>query len=179
MLVDRARTRIEQGWAMPLAATELIPYLPFLRRYGRRMTGSADAADDLVQETMEKALRGLVEYQPTGSLRGWLITIMRNQFKSNYRAEQRQRTRMASSQPSILPVAPCQFEACLLNELIQAARRLPSGQREVLIAVCFEERSYDQTSVSLAIPIGTVRSRLARARSALDAISQRVQRNSA
>jgi RNA polymerase sigma-70 factor (ECF subfamily) len=157
---------------MQLAPTELITHLPYLRRYGLRMTGSADAAEELVQETMEKALRGLPNYQPTGSLQGWLITIMRNQFMTRYRAEQRLLARTANAELSSVPVPPSQFDACLLHELARAVRRLPRGQRDVLVAVCVEGYSYDQASASLEIPIGTVRSRLARARSALHELSQ-------
>jgi RNA polymerase sigma-70 factor (ECF subfamily) len=164
---------------MPLTATELIPHLPYLRRYSRRITGNADAADDLVQETMEKALRGLAQYQPTGSLQGWLMTITRNQFRTRCRAERVRLGRTADTVPSSIPQAPRQFDACLLRELIVAMRRLPRGQREVLVAVWLEGCSYDQASVSLAIPIGTVRSRMARARSALRRLSIPVERHAA
>ena len=161
---------------MPVGPHELITHLPGLRRYGLRMTGSTDAAEELVQETMEKALRGLPHFQPTGSLQGWLITIMRNQFMTRYRIEQRRQARTARVELSSLPVAPSQFDTCLLHELARAMRRLPRGQRDVLVAVCVEGCSYDQASASLAIPIGTVRSRLARARSTLQALAQPVGR---
>jgi RNA polymerase sigma-70 factor (ECF subfamily) len=154
------------GGRTMLAAADLVSYIPYLRRYGQRMTGNPELADDLVQETMEKALRALPDYRPIGNLQGWLIAIMRNEFRTRYRAEQR-RVAWGQRVAPRDPQAPDQFDACLLNEVVKAIARMPKAQRSVLNAVCIEGCTYGQASVRLAIPIGTVRSRMARARATL------------
>src|SRR5580692_131925 len=70
---------------MTVPVTELMTHLPNLRRYARRLTHNEDTANDLVQETVARALRYLDRYQPTGSLQGWLVTIMKNQFRETQR----------------------------------------------------------------------------------------------
>lgn len=155
---------------MPLAAAELVPHIPYLRRYGQRMTGNADAADDLVQATMERALRVIAEYRPIGNLQGWLVTIMRNQFRTQYRAEQRRAAWVARATMIRRGQAPDQYDACLLRELMAVIRQMPRGQRAVINAVCFGGSTYDQASAELQVPIGTVRSRMARARARLEAL---------
>lgn len=157
---------------MSIPVVELMAHLPNLRRYARRLTQNEDAANDLVQETMARALRNLDRYQPTGSLQGWLITIMKNQFRETQRRRvlaragdehDRQRDTMRGASPRDAP----QYDQLLLRELAAAIPRLPPLQRDVLIAVCFQGLSYEQASVALGIPVGTIRSRLFRARSAL------------
>lgn len=155
---------------MPLAATELVPHIPYLRRYGQRMTGNPDAADDLVQATMERALRVIADYRPIGNLQGWLVTIMRNQFHTQYRAEQRRAAWVARAAQAAWKQPPDQYDACLLGELMQVIGQMPRGQRAVVNAVCVEGSTYSQASVELQVPIGTVRSRMARARARLEAL---------
>jgi RNA polymerase sigma-70 factor (ECF subfamily) len=157
---------------MSIAAVDLLAHLPNLRRYARRLSENEDMANDLVQETVARALRNLDRYQPTGSLQGWLITIMKNQFR-----ETRRRRLLDRAQPhsfgsdadrSGLPRhEPPQDDQLLLRELAQAIPRLPPFQRDVLVAVCFQGLSYEEASAALGIPVGTIRSRLFRARSAL------------
>jgi RNA polymerase sigma-70 factor (ECF subfamily) len=130
-------------------------------------------ANDLVQETVARALRYLDRYQPTGSLQGWLVTIMKNQFRET------QRRRLldqgfggrAGPNPAVRVLAD-RFDApqdaqLLLRELSVAIPRLPAVQRDVLIAVCLHGLSYEEASAKLGIPIGTIRSRLFRARGTL------------
>jgi RNA polymerase sigma-70 factor, ECF subfamily len=158
---------------MGVPVAELMTHLPNLRRYARRLTHNDDSANDLVQETVARALRHIDRYQPTGSLQGWLITIMKNQFRETQRRrllDQAFGGRIAVD--ASIPVLasrfdPPQDDQLLLRELGAAIPRLPAVQRDVLIAVCLQGLSYEQASAKLGIPIGTIRSRLFRARGAL------------
>src|SRR5260221_8099510 len=76
---------LSRGKAMGVPVAELMTHLPNLRRYARRLTHNDDSANDLVQETVARALRYLDRYQPTGSLQGSLVTIMKNQFRETQR----------------------------------------------------------------------------------------------
>ncbi len=158
---------------MGVPVSELMTHLPNLRRYARRLTHNDDSADDLVQETVARALRHLDRYQPTGSLQGWLITIMKNQFRETQR--RRLLDQALGGRVAVIAMIPMlsgrsdapQDDHLLLRELGAAIPRLPAVQREVLIAVCLQGLSYEQASAKLGIPIGTIRSRLFRARGAL------------
>src|SRR5260221_3007394 len=129
---------------MSVAAVDLLVHLPNLRRYARRLAQNEDVANDLVQETVARALRNLDRYQPTGSLQGWLITIMKNQFR-----ETRRRRLLDRAYPYALAHEPGehgpapqhgapQDNQLLLRELSAAIMRLPAIQRDVLAAVCFQ-----------------------------------------
>jgi RNA polymerase sigma-70 factor (ECF subfamily) len=158
---------------MSIPVVELMAHLPNLRRYARRLTQNEDAANDLVQETMARALRNLDRYQPTGSLQGWLITIMKNQFRETQRRRVLARADGAHGLDHARGTPPRdapQYDQLLLRELAAAIPRLPPLQRDVLIAVCFQGLSYEQASVALGIPVGTIRSRLFRARCALQTL---------
>jgi RNA polymerase sigma-70 factor (ECF subfamily) len=162
---------------MSVAAADLMAHLPNLRRYARRLTENEDAANDLVQETLARALRNLDRYRPTGSLQGWLITIMKNQFRETRRRHvldraadpHRRAAALARAVPAGWLDAP-QDDHLLLRELAAAIPRLPPFQRDVLVAVCFNGLSYEEASTRLGIPVGTIRSRLYRARAALQGL---------
>ena len=160
---------------MSIDAADLLDHLPNLRRYARRLSENEDTANDLVQETVARALRNLDRYQPTGSLQGWLITIMKNQFRETRRRRQLDRAAPHGFGSDVdragLPRhEPPQDDQLLLRELTQAIPRLPAFQRDVLVAVCFQGLSYEEASTALGIPVGTIRSRLFRARSALQVL---------
>ena len=162
---------------MSVAADDLMTHLPNLQRYARRLTQNEDTANDLVQETLARALRNLDRYRPTGSLQGWLITIMKNQFRETRRRlwldratdPHRRAAALARAVPPGWLDAP-QDDHLLLRELADAIPRLPPFQRDVLIAVCLNGLSYEEASTKLGIPVGTIRSRLFRARAALQGL---------
>jgi RNA polymerase sigma-70 factor (ECF subfamily) len=162
--------------AVPVA--ELMTHLPNLRRYARRLTHNEDTANDLVQETVARALRYLDRYQPTGSLQGWLVTIMKNQFRETQRRRLLDQAfdGRAGANATIGGLAgrfdAPQDDQLLLREISAAIPRLPAVQRDVLIAVCLQGLSYEQASAKLGIPIGTIRSRLFRARGTLQELLQ-------
>lgn len=154
---------------MSVGMGELMTHLPNLRRYARRLTRNEDQAGDLVQDTVARALRHIDRYRPTGSLQGWLITIMKNQFRET------QRRRLLEARPwgtdaIVLRDRAPQDDHLLLRELAHAIPALPPGQRDALLAVCVYGLSYEEASHRLGVPVGTVRSRLFRARVALQAL---------
>lgn len=159
---------------MGVEPSELMAHLPNLRRYARRLSQNEDLANDLVQETLARALSHLDRYRPIGSLQGWLITIMKNQFRELQRRRLLDRARSGLSVPAGTLFAarldPPQDDQLLLREVADAIPRLPAFQREVLLAVCVQGMSYEEASAKLGIPVGTIRSRLFRARATLQGL---------
>ena len=148
----------------------LIRLLPNLRRYAMSLARRADLADDLVQTTVERAIRASGSHDPAFRLEPWLFRITRNAFIDTTR---RQRTQGVEVDvfdiPEALPDGGDRaVEARLMLRATQAAMRdLPPEQAEILHLICVEELSYAEAAAVLDIPKGTVMSRLSRARLAL------------
>jgi RNA polymerase sigma-70 factor, ECF subfamily len=163
-----------------MSVEEALPHLPRLRRYARLLTGDAARADDLVQDTLERAARKWLLWRPTrgefvdaqdraGSLRAWLLTLMHNLFLNQLRdrrehlheefAPERDPSHERSHEPHR------QLQTRL--DLEKALACLSPPAREVLLLVCVEELSYEQAALVLGVPVGTVMSRLSRARERL------------
>jgi RNA polymerase sigma-70 factor (ECF subfamily) len=142
-----------------------------LRRFARALAGDAALADDLVQDCIERALRKQHLFDETRSLRTWLFTILRNLFISGLR---RNRTSAAKSVDDIQAgedaVRPEQESRLALSDIVMALDRLPSTHREVLLLVALEDMSYREIAEVTGVPVGTVMSRLSRARLSLRAI---------
>lgn len=147
----------------------IVAEIPRLRRYARALTGTADTADDLVQETLQRALEKWRLWQRERDLRPWLFSIMHNLHVDGRRRDQRIDFRDDDDLP--LPVQRAsQTDALELRDLERALALLPLDQREVLLLVGLEELSYGEVARALNIPQGTVMSRLSRARARLKAI---------
>lgn len=144
------------------ASPDLIEHLPRLRRYARALTGDAGRADDLVQDTLERALAKLDLWRPGSDLRAWLFTLMHNLFVNQIRARRPQETALDDAPDQ--PVSGGQLEAMVARDLHAALLRLPDEQREVLLLVGLEQFGYAEAAQVLGVPVGTVMSRLARAR---------------
>lgn len=141
----------------------IVPYIPNLRRYARALVGDRDGADDLVQDTLERAVRKFHLWRP-GDLRAWLFSIMHNVFVNQLKS------RKISSDVEIddtfaAPV-PGATRADVLD-LQRALGTLAPEQREVVLLVALEDMSYADVSRTLGIPMGTVMSRLSRGRERL------------
>jgi len=145
----------------------ILAEIPRLRRYARALTGNEADADDLLQDTLERALGKWLLWRP-GNLRAWLLTMMHHVFLNQLR--KRPALVTLDDDPPAIPVRPQQQDELEVRDLDRALSRLPPEQREVLLLVGLEELSYADTARVLDIPQGTVMSRLSRARERLRAI---------
>lgn len=151
-------------------AQSLVELIPRLRRYARALVGERSAADDLVQDTLERAWAKLHLYRHGTDLRAWLFTVMHNVHVNRMRAT-RPTDPLEEEMPELAQRAT-QGDALMVRDLERAVAALPVAQREVLLLVALEDLSYDEAAKVLAIPIGTVMSRLARAREKVRALMQ-------
>jgi RNA polymerase sigma-70 factor (ECF subfamily) len=152
---------------------ELVTLIPHLRAFARTLTGDATAADDLAQEAMMKAWDARASYQMGTNMKAWTFMILRNQFYSEKRRSWRQsqldqeaaeRTLVAVDDPEA-PIA--------LDELRQALQTLPEEQREALILVGAGGFAYEEAAEICQCAVGTVKSRVSRARKAIQATLER------
>jgi len=142
--------------------------IPRLRRYARALTRNRDRADDLVQDTLSRALDKQHLWQPDTNLGAWLFTIMHNQNVNNVRRDVRESAAVDIEWVSAtVPATTDPSKSRKMIELDRALARLPLGQRQVILLVGLEGMSYEDTAGILSIPVGTVRSRLSRGRDAL------------
>ena len=151
-------------------AQSLVGLIPRLRRYARALVGDRAAADDLVQDTLERAWAKLHLYRHGTDLRAWLFTVMHNVHVNRVRAT-RPTDPLDDEMPELAQRAT-QGDGLMVRDLERGIAALPLAQREVLLLVALEDLSYDETARVLGIPIGTVMSRLARAREKLRALMQ-------
>jgi RNA polymerase sigma-70 factor (ECF subfamily) len=149
-------------------ADSIVELIPRLRRYARALAGDRIAADDLVQDTLERAWSKFHLYRRGTDLRAWLFTVMHNVHVNQLRAS-RPAAQLDEEMPELAQAAR-ETDGLVLRDLDAAIRRLPPDQREVLLLVALEDMSYDEAASTLGIPIGTVMSRLARAREKLRAM---------
>ena len=149
-------------------AQRLVDLIPRLRRYARALAGDKASADDLVQDTLERAWAKLHLYRRGTDLRAWLFTVMHNVHVNKVRAA-RATDPLEEEMPELAQRA-AQGDTLLMRDLDRAIARLPAEQRAVLLLVTLEEMSYEQVARTLGIPIGTVMSRLSRAREKLRAM---------
>jgi RNA polymerase sigma-70 factor (ECF subfamily) len=149
-------------------AQRMVDLIPRLRRYARALVGDRATADDLVQDTLERAWAKLHLYRRGTDLRAWLFTVMHNVHVNRVRAT-RLTDPLEDEMPELAQRAP-QGDALLVRDLDRAIARLPAEQRAVLLLVTLEEMRYDEVARTLGIPIGTVMSRLSRAREKLRAL---------
>ena len=142
--------------------------IPKLRRYARALTRNRDRADDLVQDTLGRALVKEQLWQPGTNLRAWLFTIMHNQNVNNVRRDIQESGGLDIQQTSSTLTATTDPTATRkMFELERALAQLPLEQQQVILLVGLEGMSYEDTAGILTIPVGTVRSRLSRGRDAL------------
>lgn len=145
---------------------QLIACLPRLRRYARALVGDRTRADDLVQDTVERAWRHRASWRREGDMRAWLFGIMHNVHVDQLRRPVLQTEALDDA----LPYGQAESQADMtLDEMSRALRTLPDDQRETLLLVVLEELQYDEVAALLNVPIGTVMSRLSRARQRLKA----------
>jgi RNA polymerase sigma factor (sigma-70 family) len=172
-----ARARVAGAAAMsvepPLPHPDLLAAIPRLRRYARVLTGDAARADDLVQETLARGWEKRRLWAAGSDLRAWLFTIMHNIFVNQRAGALRDAQNVSldgdgeSGLAWQVPVRAAQHAHVELMEVLREIARLPVEQREVLVLAAVEELRYEEIAAVLAIPVGTVMSRLSRAREKL------------
>jgi RNA polymerase sigma-70 factor (ECF subfamily) len=149
-------------------ADSIVRELPYLRRFARALTSGSRSADDLVHDCVVNALKNAEKFEPGTNLRAWLFTILRNCFISDIRRDRNRADTVAMPDWAMGGVAPAsQEDSLMLCRLREELGVLPADQRTVLMLVVLEGMSYEETAEMLQIPVGTVRSRLSRARHAL------------
>ncbi|WP_019700517.1 RNA polymerase sigma factor [Paracidovorax oryzae] len=144
---------------------DIAAHLPGLRRYARALTGNAWAADDLVQDTLERACRKWLLWRPGSDLRAWLFTLMHRVYLNQLRAVPAQPPLDLESVQDHLQAPPARTDDAL--DLDRCLQRLPADQRAVLLLVTLEDMDYAAAAKVLDVPVGTVMSRLSRARQRL------------
>lgn len=158
--------------AAALPHPDLVAAIPRLRRYARVLTGDSTRADDLVQDTLARAWEKRRLWEAGTDLRAWLFTIMHNLHVNQLAIWRREAAHESlDADPDgrgwQSPVRANQVERVELLEVMREMGRLPAEQREVLLLAAVEELRYEEIAALLSVPIGTVMSRLSRAREKL------------
>ena len=151
----------------------LEPLIPALRRYAYALLHDHAAADDLVQDTLERALSRWSLRRADGELRAWLFAILRNRHIDAYRQARRRGTEVEIDKVDHRETATRQEAAIEARDVLAALEQLPEEQKSLLLLIGVEDFSYEETARVLGVPIGTVMSRLSRARQRLRSIVER------
>jgi RNA polymerase sigma-70 factor, ECF subfamily len=153
------------------SAADAEQWIPRLRRYAIALTGNREAADDLIQDTLERAWRKRGLWQPGSDLRAWLFTVMHNVHVNGVRSirpmESLDDNEQGADRADAMPAAGSADSGVVLSELRAALARLSDEHRQVILLVGLEQMSYAEAASVLDVPIGTVMSRLARGRERL------------
>jgi RNA polymerase sigma-70 factor (ECF subfamily) len=145
----------------------MLAAVPSLRAFAISLCGNVDRADDLVQETLMRALANIHSFQPGTNMPAWLFTILRNLFRSEYRKRRREVEDPDGSYAETLKTHPEQPSHVEFKEFGAALARLPQDQREALILVGASGFSYEEAAEICGCAIGTIKSRVNRARNRL------------
>lgn len=176
-LIEIIRHQDAQGEGAGDIKFEIIAQLPNLTRFARSLTRSSSSAEDLVQDTVLRALSNLDKFKPGTNLRAWLFTILRNQFYSSKRKGKWEVEDAEGAQAARLVQIPDQEPHMALEEFREAFRGLPPDQREALVLVGISGLSYEEAAETCDCAVGTVKSRVNRARQKL-AIALDLQKGS-
>jgi RNA polymerase sigma-70 factor, ECF subfamily len=151
----------------PQVTTDMLASVRSLRAFAVSLCGRADLADDLVQETLVKAWSNLDKFEPGTNLQAWLFTILRNHFYSEVRKRRREVEDVDGKYSGSLATHPEQYGHLDLADFKVALQRLPDDQREALILIGASGFSYEEAAKICDVAVGTIKSRVNRARTAL------------
>jgi len=149
---------------------ELVDALPMLRAFARSLSGNRDRADDLVQETVMRALANKDKFQAGTNLHAWLVTILRNQYYSEGRKRRREVEDAEGTHAARLADIGGQHGHLELDDFLRAMQLLPDEQREALVLIGASGFSYEEAADICEVKVGTVKSRVSRARARLEEI---------
>lgn len=147
----------------------LVGQIPYLRRYARALTQNVSDADDLVQNCLVRAIAKMDRFEAGTNLRAWLLAIMHNIFIDSFRKKRRAREVCETTetiQKGMFTPAN-QFRRVQVTDVEAALSKLPAAQRSTLLLIALENLTYEEVAAITEVPVGTVRSRLSRARHAL------------
>jgi RNA polymerase sigma-70 factor (ECF subfamily) len=151
----------------PSVRDAVLAAVPSLRAFAISLSGNVDRADDLVQETLLRALANIDSFQPGSNMPAWLFTILRNLFRSEYRKRRREVEDADGSYAQSLKSQPEQTGHIEFQEFREALGKLPQDQREALILVGASGFSYEEAADICGCAVGTIKSRVNRARARL------------
>jgi RNA polymerase sigma-70 factor, ECF subfamily len=148
---------------------ELVKWIPNLRAFALSLTQSAQHSDDLVQDTLVKALANLEKFEMGTNMRAWLFTILRNSFYNEIRHKKyHQTTTLDEIDPGALDLRATQEKYIEFQDVLKGLSQLVPEQREAIILIAAEGLSYEEAAAICKCPVGTVKSRLSRARRRLE-----------
>ncbi len=151
----------------PPFADQIVAQMPFLRAFAISLSGSYSLADDLVQDALIKAWSHMDSFERGTNLRAWLVTILRNTYFTQYRKRAREVQDSDGAIAEQVPVKADQESKAAVSDVQKALDRLPPEHREILLLIGVTELSYEEAAVVCNIAVGTVKSRLNRARAKL------------
>lgn len=149
---------------------DLLAAIPSMRAFARSLAGNADRADDLVQETLVKAWAKQSSFQAGSNIRAWLFTILRNEFYTQMRKKGREVSDAEGALSEAMAVHPEQAGKLDLQDMKAALMKLPDDQREAIILIGATGLSYEEAAEVCGCAVGTVKSRVSRARDRLSEI---------
>jgi RNA polymerase sigma-70 factor, ECF subfamily len=149
---------------------DILASVPNLRAFAISLSGNTDRADDLVQETLLRAIANIDSFEPGSNLPAWLFTILRNLFRSDYRKRRREVEDADGTYAQRLKTQPSQGVHIEFEEFRAALDKLPQDQREALILVGASGFSYEDAAAICGCAVGTIKSRVNRARSKLSSL---------
>jgi RNA polymerase sigma-70 factor (ECF subfamily) len=162
--VDKVTERLT---VQPPVRDAMLAAIPSLRAFAISLSGSVNSADDLVQETVMRAMTHIDSFTPGTNMSAWLLTILRNLFRSQYRKRRREVEDPDGGYLASLKMPAEQFGRLEFKELIEALAKLPYVQREALLLVAASGFSYDEAAAICEVAVGTIKSRVSRARQLL------------
>ncbi len=151
----------------PSLKEAMLSAVPSLRAFAISLSGNIDRADDLVQETLLRAIANINSFQPGTNMSAWMFTILRNLFRSEYRKRRREVEDTDGSYAESLKSHPEQASRLEFQEFRTALSKLPPDQREALILVGASGFSYEEAANICGCAVGTIKSRVNRARTRL------------
>jgi RNA polymerase sigma-70 factor, ECF subfamily len=147
---------------------DILACLPHLRAFARSLTGDRDRADDLVQDAVLRALSAASQYTPGTNFKAWIFTILRNLYFNEFRRNRALMRPLEAADLEIHATAPSQQAGLEFDDFRRAFRTLPAEQREALVLVGADGFRYEEAAAICGCPVGTIKSRVARARSEIE-----------
>src|SRR3954470_11426873 len=148
----------------PEVRSAMLAALPSLRAFALSLTTTREIADDLVQDTLVRALAKIDQFQPGTNMGAWLFTILRNLFYSQCRRTKREIEDPDGSYAARLSAPPEQHAKCDVQDMLRALGKLPADQREALLLIVAEGLSYEEAAHICGVAVGTIKSRVSRGR---------------